>query len=45
MPIAALPWWPPSGDHRLSEHQVRQLFAYLRSVTPTVMAEWERRIR
>lgn len=45
MPIFALPWWPPSGNDRLSKHQVRQLFAYLRTVTPPVMAEGKRRIR
>ncbi len=45
MPIAALPWWPPSAYDRLAEAQVRQLLAYLRTVTPLVMAEGERRIR
>lgn len=45
MPIAAFPWWPPSADDRLAEDQVRRLFRYLRTMTPPVMAEGERRIR
>lgn len=45
MPIAALPWWPPSGYDGLAEDRVRQLFSYLRTVTRPVMADGERRIR
>lgn len=45
MPIPELPWWPPSGDDRLSEDQVRELFAYLRHIVPPVMEDAKRRIR
>lgn len=45
MPMAAVPWWPPSGYDGLAEDQVRQLFAYLRTATRPVISEGERRIR
>jgi hypothetical protein len=45
MPHLDLPWWPPSSYDALCEHQVRELFASLRAVTPPVMAEGERRMR
>lgn len=45
MPIAALPYWPPSAADRLAEDQVRRLFRYPRTVIPPVMAEGKRRIR
>jgi hypothetical protein len=45
MPIAELPWWPPATYEELTECRVRQLLASLRTVTPAVMAEGERRIR
>lgn len=38
-------WWPPSGYEQLTETQVRELFASLRTITPFVMADGERRIR
>lgn len=46
MSIATCPaWWPPSDYEELTETQVRELFASLRTVTPFVMADGERRIR
>jgi hypothetical protein len=45
MPIPAVPWWPPAGSYEVTEAEVRQLFAYLRTVTPPVMADARRRIR
>lgn len=45
MPIPALPWWPPSGYEDFPESQVRDPFAYLRTVTRPVMVDGERRIR
>lgn len=41
----ALAWWPPDPHVELDEHQVRELFAYLRPLTPPIMAEGKRRIR
>ncbi|MDQ3541016.1 MAG: hypothetical protein M3440_10035 [Chloroflexota bacterium] len=38
-------WWPPSGYEALTEAQVRELFAYLRTVVPPVMADARRRIQ
>ncbi len=38
-------WWPPSGSHKITETQVRELFAYLRTVMPPVMADARRRIQ
>ena len=38
-------WWPPLGSHEITEPEVRQLFAYLRTVTPTVMTDARRRIQ
>lgn len=38
-------WWPPSDYEELTETQVRELLASLRTVTPFVMADGERRIR
>ncbi len=37
-------WWPPGYD-ALTEDQVRELFAHLRTVVPPVMEDAERRIR
>jgi hypothetical protein len=45
MPIPAVPWWPPVGSHEITEVEVRQLFAYLRTVTLPVMENARRRIR
>jgi hypothetical protein len=45
MPIPAVPWWPPLGSHEITEPEVRQLFAYLRTITLPVMADARRRIR
>ncbi len=45
MPIPAVPWWPPVGSHEITEAEVRQLFTYLRTVTPPVMKDARRRIR
>ena len=45
MPIPAVPWWPPVGSHEITEAEVRQLFAYLRTVTSPVMEDARRRIR
>jgi hypothetical protein len=45
MPIPEVPWWPPVGSHEITEAEVRQLFAYLRTVTPPVMKDARRRIR
>ncbi len=45
MAIPAVPWWPPVGSHEITEAEVRQLFASLRTVTPPVMADARRRIR
>ncbi len=46
MSVLALPaWWPPSGYDEITEDQVRELFAYLRTVVPPVMADARRRIR
>lgn len=45
MTIPELPWWPPSGYEDLAEPQVRELFAYLRTVIPPVMDDARRRIR
>ena len=45
MSIPAVPWWPPVGSHELIEAEVRQLFAYLRTITPSVMEDARRRIR
>ena len=45
MPIPAVPWWPPVGSHEITEAEVRQLFGYLRTVTPPVMANARCRIR
>ncbi len=38
-------WWPPSGYEEITEAQVRELFAYLRTVVPPVMADARRRIQ
>jgi hypothetical protein len=38
-------WWPPSGYDEITEDQVRELFAYLRTVTRSVMADARRRIQ
>ncbi len=38
-------WWPPSGYDEITEAQVRELFAYLRTVVPPVMADARRRIQ
>ncbi len=38
-------WWPPVGSREITEPEVRQLFAYLRTVTPTVMTDARRRIQ
>ena len=38
-------WWPPSGSDEITEDQVRELFAYLRTVVPPVMADARRRIQ
>ncbi len=45
MPIPELLWWPPVGSREITELEVRQLFAYLRTVTPPVMTDARRRIR
>lgn len=37
MTLPTLPsWWPPSGYEELTEAQVRELFAYLKTVVPPV---------
>ena len=41
----ALDWWPPDPYAELSEQRVRELFARLRTITPPIMREGERRIR
>ena len=38
-------WWPPSGYEELTEAQVRELFAYLRTVIRPVMDDARRRIQ
>jgi len=38
-------WWPPAGSHEITETQVRELFTYLRTVVPPVMANARRRIQ
>jgi hypothetical protein len=38
-------WWPPLGSHEITEAEVRELFAFLRTVTQPVMADARRRIR
>jgi hypothetical protein len=38
-------WWPPSGYDEITEDQVRELFAYLRTVTPPIMTEARRWIQ
>ncbi len=38
-------WWPPSGYEEITEAQVRELFVYLRTVVPPVMADARRRIQ
>ncbi len=43
--IPELPWWPPAGYEPMTEKQVRDLFAYLRTVIRPVMTDAERRIR
>jgi len=45
MTIPELPWWPPDGSHEITEPEVRAMFAYLRTVTPRVIADARRRIR
>ena len=45
MLIPAVPWWPPVGSHEITEAEVRQLFAFLRTVTPPVMKDARRRIQ
>ena len=45
MPIPAVSWWPPVGSREITEVEVRQLFAYLRTVTPPVMKDARCRIR
>ncbi len=42
--VPELPWWPP-GYEPMTEQQVRDLFAYLRTVIHPVMTDAERRIR
>jgi len=37
-------WWPPSAYEEITEAQVRELFAYLRTVVPSVMDDARRRI-
>ncbi len=44
MTIPELPWWPP-GYAPLTEDQVRDLFAHLRTVVRPAIADAERRIR
>jgi len=38
-------WWPPSAYEEIAEAQVRDLFAYLRTVVPAVMDDARRRIQ
>jgi hypothetical protein len=38
-------WWPPVGSHEITEAEVRELFAFLRTVSRPVMADTRRRIR
>lgn len=38
-------WWPPAGSHEVTEEEVRELFAYLRTVTPLIMTDARQRIR
>ncbi len=38
-------WWPPVGSHEITEVEVRELFAFLRTVSRPVMADTRRRIR
>ena len=38
-------WWPPSGYAELTEAQVRELFAYLKTVMPPAMEDARRRIQ
>lgn len=45
MHIPEVPWWLPVGSHEITEHELRQLFGYLRTVTPPVMTNARRRIR
>jgi hypothetical protein len=45
MSIPAVPWWPPIGSREITEIEVRQLFAYLRTITSPVMEDARRRIR
>lgn len=43
--IPELSWWPPAGYEPMTEKQVRDLFAYLRTVIRPVMTDAERRNR
>lgn len=45
MTSLTLRWWPPNPHVEFGEHQVRELFACLRPLTPPIMAEGKRRIR
>ena len=44
MTIPAVPWWPPVGSHEITDFELRQLFGYLRTITPPVMRDAHRRI-
>ena len=44
--VTLLPsWWPPTGYDPLTEDQVRELFAHLKTVVPPVMEDARRRIQ
>lgn len=45
MSVPAVPWWPPDGSDEITENAVRQLFGYLRRVTPAGIRNARWRIR
>lgn len=46
MSTSTLPaWWPPSGYTEITEDQVQELFAYLKTVVPAAIEDARRRIQ
>lgn len=45
MTIPELPWWPPKGYEELTEHQARELLAYLLPQLPPLIDAAAERIR
>ena len=43
MSIPVVPWWPPVGFTTMTESEIQQFSAHLRTVIPPVMRDFGRR--